>query len=193
MAEGNFDLPRCLAQVRQRDEDAARKLVAHLYPLVIKIIRAHLPRREAEEDLAQDVFMKMFAKLEQFRGEVSFEHWVSRIVVNTCVDKLRAQRVRPEFRWADLSENEADVLENILQSENQPEPSQGADAKEIISKLLQELSPQDRLVITLLDLEEKSVAEIQQITGWNKAVIKVRAFRARRKMKKRLAELEGKL
>ena len=104
----------CLARVRQRDQTAARLLVEHLYPLVIRIVRSHLPRRVAEEDLAQDIFLKMFTRLEQYQGNVPFPHWVSRIAVTTCIDQLRAQKRRPEFRWADLSENEAEVLDAVL-------------------------------------------------------------------------------
>ena len=106
-----LDVAQCLARVRARDEDAARALVEHLYPLVIKIVRAHLPRRLDEEDLAQEIFMKVFANAAQYRGEVPFEHWVSRVAVSTCLDRLRAQKRRPEWRWADLSEGEAEVLD----------------------------------------------------------------------------------
>ena len=69
-----LDVAVCLARVRERDEDAARALVEHLYPLVIKIVRAHLPRALDEEDLAQEIFMKVFANAAQYRGEVPFEH-----------------------------------------------------------------------------------------------------------------------
>jgi len=102
--EQPFDVPGCLNRVRQRDQAAARELVDHLYPLVIRIVRSHLPRRVPEEDLAQEVFMKMFTRLEQYQGAVPFPHWVSRIAVTTCIDHLRAQKRRPEFRMADLSE-----------------------------------------------------------------------------------------
>ncbi len=102
MADETFDLAGCLERVRARDQAAARELVEHLYPLVIRIVRSHLPRRVAEEDLAQDVFLKMFTRLAQYQGNVPFTHWVSRIAVTTCIDQLRAQKRRPEFRWADL-------------------------------------------------------------------------------------------
>src|ERR1700758_5733237 len=114
--EQPFDVAGCLERVRGRDQIAARELVEHLYPLVIRIVRAHLPRRVSEEDLAQDIFLKMFTRLEQYQGAVPFPHWVSRIAVTTCIDQLRAQKRRPEFRWADLSENEAEVLDNVLTS-----------------------------------------------------------------------------
>ena len=188
----SFDLAGCLALVRERDQAAARALVDHLYPLVIRIVRAHLPRRVAEEDLAQDIFLKMFARLEQYKGAVPFPHWVSRIAVTTCIDQLRAQKRRPEFRWADLSENEADVLDAVMTNENDVEAGDALAARELVHKLLGELKPDDRMVIQLLDLEQKTIAEISNLTGWSQSLVKVRAFRARRKLQKLFKELEQK-
>jgi RNA polymerase sigma factor (sigma-70 family) len=187
-----FDLAECLERVRQRDQLAARELVDHLYPLVIRIVRAHLPRRVAEEDLAQEVFMKMFTRLEQYQGAVPFPHWVSRIAVTTCIDHLRAQKRRPEFRWADLSENEAEVLDAVMTNENEVGTGDALAARELVYKLLDQLKPADRTVIQLLDLEQKTIAEIRDITGWNSSLIKVRAFRARRKLQKLFEELKRK-
>lgn len=191
MADETLDVAACLERVRLRDEEAARQLVAHLYPLVIKIVRSHLPRRVAEEDLAQEIFLKMFANLEQYRGSVPFEHWVSRVAVSTCLDSLRFHKRRPELRWADLSETEAEVLDNVIQMADAPHPSEAMAANELVDKLLECLSPEDRMVITWLDLEEKSVAEIQELSGWSASLVKVRAFRARAKLRKHLAELEN--
>ena len=187
-----FDLPGCLQRVREQDQAAARDLVEHLYPLVLRIVRAHLPRRVAEEDLAQEVFLKMFSRLAQFRGNVPFPHWVSRIAVTTCIDHLRAQKRRPELRWADLSETEAEVLDNVLTNENEPMANDALAAHELVEKLLAQLKPDDQLVIRLLDLEQKSVAEIAELTGWGQSMIKVRAFRARRKLQNLFEELKKK-
>ncbi|MBI5425583.1 MAG: sigma-70 family RNA polymerase sigma factor [Opitutae bacterium] len=191
MADETFDLAGCLERVRARDQAAARELVEHLYPLVIRIVRSHLPRRVAEEDLAQDVFLKMFTRLAQYQGNVPFTHWVSRIAVTTCIDQLRAQKRRPEFRWADLSENEAEVLDNVLSDTTAETPSDSMAARELVGKLLDQLSPADRTVIQMLDLEQKSVAEISALTGWGQSMIKVRAFRARRKLQKLFQELRN--
>ncbi len=185
-----FDVAGCLQRVRQRDQAAARELVDHLYPLVIRIVRSHLPRRVAEEDLSQEVFMKMFTRLDQYQGAVPLTHWVSRIAVTTCIDHLRAQKRRPEFRWADLSENEADVLDAVLTGENDVPANDTLAAHELVHKLLEQLKPDDRMVIQLLDLEQKSIAEISNLTGWNASLIKVRAFRARRKLQKLFKELQ---
>lgn len=190
--EESFDLPGCLARVRGRDQGAARELVEHLYPLVIRIVRSHLPRRVAEEDLTQEVFMKMFTRMEQYQGAVPFTHWVSRIAVTTCIDHLRAQKRRPEFRWADLSENEANVLDAVLTNANDVAPDEAVAARELINKLMGQLKPEDQMVLRMLDLEQKSIAEISALTGWNGSLVKVRAFRARRKLRKLFEELQRK-
>ncbi len=190
MVEEAFDFAGCLERVRARDQGAARQLVAELYPQVIRIVRSHLPRRVAEEDLAQDIFLKMFTRLDQYQGNVPFPHWVSRIAVTTCIDQLRAQKRRPEFRWADLPEEQAEVLDNVITDSRDTAPGDAMAARELVNRLLGQLKPEDQMVIRLLDLEQKTLAEISALTGWNQTLIKVRAFRARRKLQKLFQELK---
>lgn len=190
MVEEAFDFAGCLERVRARDQGAARQLVAELYPQVIRIVRSHLPRRVAEEDLAQDIFLKMFTRLDQYQGNVPFPHWVSRIAVTTCIDQLRAQKRRPEFRWADLPEEQAEVLDNVITDSRDTAPGDALAARELVNRLLGQLKPEDQMVIRLLDLEQKTLAEISGLTGWNQTLIKVRAFRARRKLQKLFQELK---
>lgn len=187
-----FDLAGCLARVRERDQGAARELVEELYPLVIRIVRSHLPRQVPEEDLAQEIFLKMFTRIAQYQGAVPFSHWVSRIAVTTCIDHLRAQKRRPEFRMADLSEAEADVLGNVMTDENDVSAPDAMAAHELVHKLLAQLKPEDQLVVRLLDLEQKTIAEISAHTGWSQSLVKVRAFRARRKLRKMFLDLQRK-
>jgi RNA polymerase sigma factor (sigma-70 family) len=191
MDEASFNLPECLRLVRERDADAARRLVEHLYPQVMRIIATKLPRRESEEDLAQDIFLKMFSKLEQYKGDVPFEHWVSRIAVNHCLNALRAQRSRPEWRWADLTPEQAEVLDAVMTSPSEvPHPANALGARELVDKLLDTLDPPDRYLIRLLELEERSIEEIRQLTGWSSTRIRVRAFRARRKLNKSFQQMK---
>jgi RNA polymerase sigma factor (sigma-70 family) len=189
VAEERLDVPACVARVRQGDEEAARALLNHLYPLVISVVRGHLPRRTGEEDLAQTIFVKVFSKLDQFSGTVPLEHWVSRIAVNTCLNALQAEKIRPEMRWADLSEEEEFVIQSLASTTDDLEPGQSLAARDLVDKLLEHLNPNDRLLMNLLHMQGRSVEEIRQITGWNVSLIKVRAFRARLKLKKYLAKL----
>ena len=188
-SQDGLDIPACVARVRKGDDEAARELLQHLYPLVLSIVRGHLPRRTGEEDLAQTIFMKVFAKLDQFSGTVPLEHWVSRIAVNTCLNALQAEKIRPELRWADLSEDEEHVIQNLASTNQELDPDHGFAARELVDKLLERLAPADRLVLTLLHLEGRSVEEVRERTGWGASMIKVRAFRARRKLKKHLTAL----
>lgn len=183
MSESGFDMAACLARVRRGDDDAGRELFQHLYPLVIKVVRSHLPRRVAEEDLAQTVFMKVFAHLDQFSGKVPLEHWVSRIAVNTCIKALRAEKSRPELRHADLAEEQVEVLDWLATTDEDLRPDRSLAARELVEKMLGQLKPKDRLVISLMNLEGRTIEEVREITGWSVAVIKVRAFRARHKLR----------
>lgn len=188
MAEPGLDVHACLARVRENDADAARALVEHLYPLVIRIVRTRLPRRLDEEDLAQEIFMRMFHHLDSYLGQVPFEHWVSRIAVNACLNQLRAEKARPELRWADLSEEQADALSATMTADDD-RPLDRIATRELVGKLLDGLGPEDRLVIVMMELEDLSLEEIRQRTGWSSVKIRVRAFRARRKLRKQLQRL----
>ena len=176
----------------QNDDDAARELVQRLYPLVAKIVRGHRPRRTSEEDLCQMIFIKVFQKLSQFSGIVPLEHWVSRVAVNTCLNQIESEKVRPEVRHADLSIEEKAVVENLASSSDELAPDQRFASRQLVEHLLASLKTVERLAIDLLDLQGRSVEEICKITGWNAALVKIRAFRARQKMKQQLSKISEK-
>jgi RNA polymerase sigma-70 factor (ECF subfamily) len=180
-----------VAAARQHDEAAARELVRRLYPLVLKLVRSHRPRRSAEEDLCQMIFIKIFQKLDQFSGKVPLEHWVSRVAINTCLNQIEAEKIRPEFRHADLSEEELAVVQNLNATNDDLAPDRRFAARDLVERLLTALKPAERLVIDLLYLQQRSVAEIGALTGWSAPLVKVRAFRARQKMKEHLKELNA--
>ena len=135
------------------------------------------------------IFIKVFQKLSQFSGKVPMEHWVSRIAVNTCLSQIEAEKIRPELRHADLSEEEQAVVENLATSSDELAPDRQLASRQLVEHLLQLLKPVERLVIDLLYLQGRSVEEIHTITGLGTTAIKVRAFRARQKMKAQLAKI----
>src|SRR6266403_2618382 len=191
MEHDNFDEQDSLRRIEQGDEIAARELLRHFHPFVLKIVRANLPRRLSEEDLVQMIFIKIFHKLNQYTARMPLEHWISRIAVNTCLNALKAEKIRPEWRVGDFSEEIAAGIEKLAATEVDTATNDDFDlAKKLVTELIAQLSPEDRLVITLLHLEEKSVEEIHALTGWSRSAIKVRAFRARARMKKMLNERE---
>src|SRR5436853_6928387 len=116
----------------QHDDVAARTLVRQLYPLVAKVVKAHRPRRTAEEDLCQMIFIKVFQKLSQFYGKVPLEHWVSRVAVNTCLNQIESEKVRPELRHADLSEEEQAVIENLASSSDELAPDRQLASRQLV-------------------------------------------------------------
>lgn len=180
-------LRELVAAVMREDDAAARELVGALYPLVAKLVRAHRPARSAEEDLCQMIFIKIMQKLSQFSGQVPIEHWVSRIAINTCINQIQAEKARPELREADLSEEQLAVVQQMATTAGELAPDQRFASRELVEHLMLALKPAERLVIDLLYFQQKSVADIQKLTGWSNALVKVRAFRARRKMKKQMA------
>jgi RNA polymerase sigma-70 factor (ECF subfamily) len=191
MADGGVSRELVAAVLRQ-DEDAARELVRSLYPLVAKLVRAHRPARSAEEDLCQMIFIKILQKLPQFSGKAPLEHWVSRIAINTCINQIQAEKARPELREADLSEEQAAVIQNLAATTAELGPDQSFASRQLVEHLMNALKPAERLVIGLLYLQQRSVTEIQQLTGWSGALVKVRAFRARQKMKKQMSSIWAK-
>jgi RNA polymerase sigma-70 factor (ECF subfamily) len=184
------ELFQLIAGARNFDGAAAKELVERLYPVVIRIVRNHLPRRESEEDLTQEIFLKIFAKLHQYRADMPFEHWVSRISVNTCIDHLRKQRNRPEYRWSDFSEDQQAILDNLKDNASKPPQQSPAESRELLNRLLLSLKPAERLIIQWLYLEEKAVSEICDLTGWKPSKVKVTAFRARQKLAATVKRLE---
>lgn len=189
-AEAEFDWNACLTKARSGDETAVRELLDAIHPQVVKIVRSHRARRAAEEDLVQAALVQIFQNLHQYSGAAPFPHWASRVTVNTCLKVLRAEKSRPEWRWSDLSEAEQRALDQAETPGGQPDAAATLGSRDLVERLLAALGPTDRLVIQLLHLEEKSVAEIKALTGWSTAGVKVRAFRARQRMKKELARLE---
>jgi RNA polymerase sigma-70 factor (ECF subfamily) len=191
MDETTFKVAKCLLLVKNGDEHAARSLVDHLYPTVIRIVRRNLPRKAAEEELAQDIFVKMFANMESYRGEVPFEHWVSRIATNHCLNAIRAQKSRPEWRMADLSDEHEAAIGRTAEDMSRTHPATAIAAREFVETLLECLTPEDRLIINLQEMEGYSTEEIKAVTGWSVPYIRVRAFRARRKLNKRYEALKA--
>jgi RNA polymerase sigma-70 factor (ECF subfamily) len=177
-----------IAAVLKGDAASFEPLVQKYSPRVFATARRYA-RRECEiEDIAQEVWLKAFDKLKSFRGEAPFEHWLMRMTVRTCYDFLRAHRRNRESSFSELSEPENDWLERFVTA---PESvNNNADAaKQLIGRVLEKLSPPARLVITLLEIEDRSVKEIAQLTGWSVPLVKVRAFRARAEMRKILAKI----
>lgn len=174
------------------DTASFEPIVAKYQPRIFATARKYARRESEVEDIVQEVFLKAFSKLHTFRGESPFEHWLMRLTVRTCFDFLRAHQRNREQTVSELSDEEGGWLDRIGSGES-PDTEDGiAAARALVHKLLETLPPHSRLVIQLLEIEEKSLKEISRLTGWSIAMIKVRAFRARAAMRKNLEKLNRK-
>ena len=150
-------------------------------------------QRSLVEEAAQEVFLKAFTQLGSYEGRGSMEGWLTRIATNTCLNIIRAAKRRPELTAADLTEEQNHWLEQELSSASGA--VQSAEDKlvatDLAERLLETLSPEDRLALTLIDGEDASVNEVAEITGWSESKVKVRAFRARKKAREAMERLLG--
>jgi len=178
-----------IAAVLRGDAESFEPLVAKYSPRVFATARRYARRESEVEDIAQEVWVKAFQKLASFRGEAPFEHWLMRLTVRTCYDFLRSHQRKRESSFSDLSDSESDWLDRFVsQPDHRPEDAEAA--RQLVERILAQLSPPARLIITLLEIEERSVKQIAALTGWSVPLVKVRAFRARAEMKKVLAKLK---
>jgi RNA polymerase sigma-70 factor (ECF subfamily) len=177
-----------IAAVLKGDAASFEPLVQRYSPRVFATARRYARRESEVEDIVQEVWVKAFQKLAGFRSEAPFEHWLMRLAVRTCYDFLRSHQRNRETTFSELSEPETDWLERFV---GDPETaSESADAARLlVERLLEQLSPPARLIITLLEIEDRSVKEISDLTGWSVPLVKVRAFRARAEMRKLLAKM----
>jgi len=177
-----------ISAVLKGDRAKFEPLVAKYSPRVFATARRYARRESEIEDIVQEVWLKAFDKLGSFRGEAPFEHWLMRMTVRTCYDFLRGHQRNRESSFSEISEPEEDWLERFV-----ADPGHAAEdadaARLLINRVLEKLAPDARLVIQLLEIEDRSVKEIAELTGWSVPLVKVRAFRARAEMRKILARM----
>jgi RNA polymerase sigma-70 factor (ECF subfamily) len=177
-----------IAAVLKGDAASFEPLIQKYSPRVFSTARRYARRESEIEDIVQEVWLKAFHKLKSFRGEAPFEHWLMRLAVRTCYDFLRGHQRNRESSFSEISEPEDDWLDRFVIDPSSA-VEDAAAAKLLVDRVLEKLSPPARLVITLLEIEDRSVKEIAGITGWSVPLVKVRAFRARAEMRKIVARM----
>ncbi len=163
--------------------DWFEELITRYQPRVFGMARKYFRNESDVEDVVQTVFTKTFQKLSSYKGTAPFEHWFMRLSVNTCYDALRRRRNRPEHTISDMlfdDENWQDLLGNIPSGDD---PEGLEQARELVHTVLDQVSDRARIVLTLQELEGRSIREISGITGWSESLVKVQAFRARKEMR----------
>lgn len=176
---------------RSGDDSAFEQIFERHRRRVARMVGRFFNRPERVEEILQDVFTKVYFALGAYSAErgPSFAAWLSRVAINSCYDELRRARRRPESSISDITSEEIVWLNSQLKRQS---PSRDAESavisRDLANKLLARLSPDDRLVLTLLDAEELSVAEIAVVMGWKVSKVKVRAHRARQSLRRVLGE-----
>jgi RNA polymerase sigma-70 factor (ECF subfamily) len=183
-----------LTLVRNGDEDAFEELFNRHRRRVALIAGRFFHQREQIEEMVQETFAKVYFALDSYAHSESdddalFAAWIARIAFNTCLDELRRMKRRPEHFADDLSADETGWLENRLQADSSRNAESTSISRDLAHKLLARLSPEDRLVLVLLNAEELSVNEIARLMGWSASKVKVRAHRARAALRRVLRKL----
>jgi RNA polymerase sigma-70 factor, ECF subfamily len=177
-----------IAAVLKGDAASFEPLVRKYSPRIFAMARRYARRESEVEDIAQEIWLKAFDRLSSYRAEAPFEHWLMRLAVRTCYDALRAHQRNRETAFSQLNGPEEDWLERFV-----AEPDSAAEdaeaARLLVGRVLERLSPPARLVITLQEIEGRSVKEIAKLTGWSVPLVKVRGFRARAEMRRVLSKM----
>jgi RNA polymerase sigma-70 factor (ECF subfamily) len=174
------------------DESAFGEIVRRYSPRVFSVASRFFRQRSSVEEAAQEVFLKAFTQLKSFEGRGSLEGWLTRIATNTCLNMIRSAKRRPELSVSDLAEDENRWLDQQVAdvgSESQHSVEQTLIAADLADRVLNVLAPEDQLALLMIDGEDASIKEVAEATGWSESNVKVRAFRARKKVREAMEKL----
>lgn len=195
MTEALVDMEdaRILKAIRAGDVDAYARLMTKYEGRVSGIVSGHAPRERVSE-LTHEVFVRAYRSLAGYRGDSPFGHWLAKVTVRTCHDFWRTEyrrRERPESELSDECRAFAEEVAAMETSEAAEESASRQEARELLAWAMDQLSPTDRMVVTLTHLEERPVAEAAELLGISVPNVKVRAFRARKKLRDLLGHVMG--
>jgi RNA polymerase sigma-70 factor, ECF subfamily len=184
----DLDLVR---QAQDGEESAFAEIVRRYSPRVFSVASRFFRQRSLVEEAAQEVFLKAYTQLGSFEGRGSFEGWLTRIATNTCLNMVRSSKRRPEFTVSDLTEDEQGWLEQQSAGDGREQTSfeNSFVAADLADRLLGVLPPEDQQALLMIDGEDASIKEVAEATGWSESKVKVRAFRARRKLREAMEKL----
>lgn len=170
-------------RAQREDKESFEELIRRHQHRVFAVAGGILKRREDVEDIAQQVFVKAYFSLKRFDQRAAFTTWLYKITVNECWDLLRKRKVRPLVYEADLSEEQArQVISSAEKSKDEPDISDRLEARQRVERLLDGLDERDRLMLILKEVEGFSIEEIAEVLDLNANTVKVRLFRARRRV-----------
>jgi RNA polymerase sigma-70 factor, ECF subfamily len=181
----NTEEAALVKRVQARDEIAFREIVERYQAKVFSIIYGILRNHNDAEDIAQQVFAKIYFSIQNFDFRSSLLTWIYKITVNECYDYLRKKRVRKLVYESDFSEEDTLKMENSgTAMDEAPRVDDQLARRDLVLKLLAKISEEDRNLILLKEVEGHSVEELSDMTGMNENTIKVKLFRARQKLLK---------
>jgi RNA polymerase sigma-70 factor (ECF subfamily) len=166
------------------DDAAFNQVVSAYRKRIFGTVARLIGRPEDVEDVAQEVFLRLYYSLDQLRTPEVFEPWLYRLTVNASYDYLRKQRRRAESRMADLSEEQVMMADAAAGGKNNSDEQRRKQARELVESLLGSVSPEDRILLMLKEVEGRSIKELEQIYGVKENALKVRLFRARQRVLK---------
>lgn len=181
-----------ISEILDGDTNRFEVLIDRHREHVFRIVGRRVPREDVDET-AHEVFVRAWSSLASYRGKSPFQHWLSKIAVRTCHDYWRGRYRSKESPMSSLDEDHADWLENTMTEEPDASFDRAESrmmAREITMMALAQLSPADRAVIELVHLEERPVREAADLLGWSTVNVKVRAHRARKKLRIILEKME---
>jgi RNA polymerase sigma-70 factor, ECF subfamily len=187
--------PELIERARARDAAAFNQIVLAYRRRILGMISRQIGRPEEVEDVAQEVFVRLYYSLDQLRAAEVFEPWLYRLTVNASCDYLRRAKRRSESRMADLSEQQVMMADSRAGTKQEQDERQKGQIREFVGSLFEHVSEDDRLLLTLKEVEGLSLKELEQIYNVNENALKVRLFRARQRVLKayEAAKADGKL
>lgn len=183
-----FDL---IQKAQQGDASAFNQIVSAYRRRILGTISRLIGRPEDVEDVAQEVFIRLYFSLAQLRTAEVFEPWLYRLTVNASYDYLRKSRRRVESRMADLSEQQVMMADAVAGSRVQSDEGEKRRVRDTVHELLGTVSEEDRILLTLKEVEGLSLKELEKIYHVNENALKVRLFRARQRVLKKMKEVTG--
>jgi RNA polymerase sigma-70 factor (ECF subfamily) len=178
-----------IERARDGDDAAFNRIIQSYRKRILGTIARLIGRPEDVEDVGQEVFVRLYYSLDQLRTAEVFEPWLYRLTVNAAYDYLRRQRRRNESRMSDLSEQQVTMADAAAGGRRNDEYQNRTRSRELVDELLSSVSAEDRVLLTMKEVEGLSLKELEKIYSVNENALKVRLFRARQRV---LKAFEGK-
>ena len=191
-ASENLSDSELVSLAAQGEESAFGEIVRRFSPRVFRFAGRFFRQHSLIEEAAQEVFLKIFVQIASYDGRGSLEGWITRITINTCINLLRSAKRQPELTISDLTDDETTWLEQKIfdaSAEHHQNAEDKLIAADLVRRVFETLPPEDVLVLTMIDGEGASIKEVAAVTGWGESKIKVKAFRARRRMREAVQKL----